>query len=527
MENKTRLLAWRWMPGLPNFWQVSLVTLFFLMGLALGATSAWSRAIIWDPYSTSASASSMASNGNTYYGPTQIFTMGYGPFPCQSSVTYPGTCGGKAQALASTAHTEAQAVVWVPKEPPGCNRLIVGLSNWSGNFTAPANQPYLFRFYLAGSGPGATSVISGYYIPKGSSTPKVLLGPFSNLHRSYNIREYVIPPFSNTESFCTLGFTSSASAHEEAGEREALIKVSAIVYELTGEVEGCAEEASLCPGESSVQIKRCAKGNRFVVRRTRNGQEAFIGACLYGPADNSASGKVDATRYRWVNWGYGIDKLEVFTYDCRTDILQRAGYTSKADYDQDVADGGGEPTFARVDRMQYYDPPPSNPDTFQPWYDSEAKPGTADRRAARPSAEVITGSAYSPFMSVVSLSRSGGEWEYGLAGCTWVGGVIRVGDTLTFTGPGILGGRVQGHAAKAAYGGWQVKDAISGRVVFQATAQAPLAALTDAFMLLGAPDAPAAEVKYQGQGVSLGNGDVLPGPGVSSRGLPWVLLLLE
>lgn len=262
------------------------------------------------------------------------------------------------------------------------------------------------------------------------------------------------------------------------------------------------------------------------------GLEAFyIGACLYEPgADNSLSGPLeDKYRYRWVNYATNIDKVEVYTYDCRTHRLLRVGYKSLADFKADrTPDGELSLVKADQDHIVVYDPPPSDSEAFQPpFYQSSlpTKPGAAlpgDRQA-----ETVASSTSGRFAELFCLAHDGAAWQYGLVFSDWLRAMISPGNTLTFEGPGILNGQVTGNARLPAYGAWQVKQAIPGKVVFEATTSAIVDTLVDVFLIFGAAGATEAEaeIKYISSGNWIGNAGLVSGPAVKPA-ISWLPLLL-
>lgn len=328
-------------------------------------------------------------------------------------------------------------------------------------------------------------------------------------------------------ALCVFQIRAGAEADNDlqfaATRLESNIDIEAMVFRSPSDkVSNCTPVVSL----DCAVVEECTKGDSFKVKRIISGNEAYIAACLYPAADNTLSGPIGTTKYRWVNWSTGTDKVEVFIYNCTSDALDRYGYTSKANYDADK-DSQGNLSLTHTDRSQHYFPPPTDPDAFSPWYGALSNKPTNDSLLKLQQGKTqLKGIYHTLAAEVACLLKNGKEWHYGLVVCAWEKTIVNPGDTLTFEGSGIIGGSISGNAGSAAFGGWRVKSAGAGKVVFEATCNALLGNLVDAFVVLGR-STEQSNLTYK----SLGNcitcfGSVAGPASGSSKGLPWIGLLL-
>lgn len=289
----------------------------------------------------------------------------------------------------------------------------------------------------------------------------------------------------------------------------------------------------LCNHEAGVRIKRIKP----------DAADGYIAGCFYLPGANEWGGNPEAGRFIWLNGLGGADdqflNVDVYIYDAYradkgSEYLTRISYPSSQALENDI-DGvtgqlkldrqnGGEVTWDGV--------PPSDPEQLlrglplPPTQGLEASP-------AGPAVDyiMIPTKACGPRSFLVNQSSADDSWlgvlpvwSYALMVSKYVKTVISQGDRITLESPGIVGGRVAGKAAEAAYGAWEIKESTRGRIVFQATVAARVGELIDGFIVLGEIGSIPGKANYTCRGNWIGQEGEVAGP--VAPGQPWLNLLL-
>lgn len=516
-------------------WRFAMVVfLAYILTLSAGLVHGAEGDIVWTPKDQIAMATSWADNGQKIEGPTRNFTMGFGdPFPFQPShVGYPGSCGyAGAYATAGVASVECAATAWrTANQPdPACNRKSDGQAYWAGYFAAADQEPLVFRVQYEGIGPGASSVVTGAY-STGTATGQ-LFKTIENYHKRYSQLSFTQSLPTQDSAICSVNILGNAEADNDYYNSQdywnARIKINVFVCRTSrDQVTCCVEEGKLV----CATIEKCMLYNSYKVRRIFPGKPAgYIGACLYAPANNADSRQISPTQFRWVNWAKGLDKVEVYTYDCLDDSVHRVGYKSHSDYLADI-NLYGDLTFLHIDpgKEKIYSPPPADPLTFKPFYSAAALSDKGavqePQRSLRAAGDTPGDTIVTPFAAIACNYTDGEKWQYRLAICDWVGVVVSPGDTLSFEGSGIQGGQVSGNALTDAYGAWKVKSATSGKVIFEAAKAARLSSDVEEFFLLAGKGSSMGEVELLASGKWIGAAGNVPGPIKPQQ--PGLLLLL-
>jgi len=438
------------------------------------------------------------------------------PLPVGVYDQYPGSCGGGwVEAEADYCHIRVTANTWRrrpwdPLEPDDCSVHFGGGSSWTGMFNHLGASGAMFLKSEASASGGMVG------------TDGVLLNfvPFDNPGEQhiYYLGKFHFVPLSPKAGVYTLNTRCSKVLNNghSVSSRHATFEASTIGYILRGDAEECYDWDTL---EGGVPLKMCGRASGFRLKREKQGETGYIGACCFGIAKNKYSSlpnddSLPKSGYKWINLeiigknAEGKDivgRVIAYQYKSREDNLKIRIYASEADLKANT-DQAGELTGG----ILWYDgPPPTDPEAVNPFYQRGALAGAPMQSSTDDFPGDVT---VEPISSITWLQTDETKWYYGLVVSEHVKAVISPGNTITFEGDGIIGGYVEGTAASASGGAWVVVESSPGRVVYEASVSAILYEMLEGFVILGGANTVNGAIDYRGMGNWIGNDGTVDGP---------------